>query len=45
MTEVFVGIGSNVEPERHVREAVQRMRQRFGVLRISPVYRNRGGGF
>ncbi|MGH8312614.1 MAG: 2-amino-4-hydroxy-6-hydroxymethyldihydropteridine diphosphokinase, partial [Gammaproteobacteria bacterium] len=45
MTAVFVGIGSNVEPERHVRAAVRRLRQRFGTLQISPVYRNPAVGF
>lgn len=45
MTTVFVGIGSNVEPEQHVRAAVQRLRQRFGTLQISPVYRNPAVGF
>jgi len=45
MTEVFVGIGSNVEPEKHVRMAVQMLRARFGSLRLSPVYRNRAVGF
>lgn len=45
MTEVFVGIGSNVEPERRVREAVARLRRRFGALRLSPVYRNPAVGF
>ena len=45
MTEAFVGIGSNVEPEKHVRMAVQLMRERFGALRLSPVYRNRAVGF
>ncbi|MGA9852812.1 MAG: 2-amino-4-hydroxy-6-hydroxymethyldihydropteridine diphosphokinase [Gammaproteobacteria bacterium] len=45
MTDIFVGIGSNVEPERRVREAVQGLRQRFGALRVSPVYRNPAVGF
>lgn len=45
MTEVFVGIGSNVEPERRVREAVARLRRRFGALQLSPVYRNPAVGF
>lgn len=45
MTEVFVGIGSNVEPERHVRLALQLMRARFGAMRLSPVYRNKAVGF
>lgn len=45
MNEVFVGIGSNVEPERRVREAVRQLRQHFGKLKISPVYRNPAVGF
>ena len=45
MTEVFVGIGSNVEPEKHVRQAVQLMGERFGRLKLSPVYRNKAVGF
>ena len=45
MTEVFVAIGSNVRPEEHVRQAVKLMRERFGRLRLSPVYRNKAVGF
>ena len=45
VTEVFVGIGSNVEPERHIRTAVQLLRERFGAVRVSPVYRNPAVGF
>jgi len=45
MTEAFVGIGSNVRPEEHVRQAVKLMRERFGRLRLSPVYRNKAVGF
>lgn len=45
MTEAFVAIGSNVRPEEHVREAVKLMRERFGALRLSPVYRNKAVGF
>lgn len=43
--EVFVGIGSNIEPERHVRAALAGLEARFGALRISPVYRTRAVGF
>lgn len=45
MSEVFVGIGSNVEPEQRVREAVRQLRQRFGEVNLSPVYRNPAIGF
>lgn len=45
MTEAFVGIGSNVEPEKHFRDAARLLRQRFGTVRFSPVYRNKAVGF
>lgn len=45
MTEVFVGIGSNVEPERRVREAMRQLRRRFGGIKLSPIYRNPAIGF
>lgn len=45
MTKVYVAIGSNVEAERHVSMAVQALRGRFGVLQLSPVYRNHAVGF
>lgn len=45
MTEVFVGIGSNVEPEKHFRAASRLLRERFGAVRLSPVYRNKAVGF
>ncbi|MDX1455050.1 MAG: 2-amino-4-hydroxy-6-hydroxymethyldihydropteridine diphosphokinase [Gammaproteobacteria bacterium] len=45
MVEVFVSIGSNVEPERHVRFAVEALQQRFGELRISTVYQTAAVGF
>lgn len=45
MPEIFVGIGSNIEPEFHIREAAARLRARFGRVRLSPVYRNPAVGF
>lgn len=45
MSEVFVGLGSNVEPESHIRSALDRLRDRFGPLTVSPVYRNPAVGF
>lgn len=45
MTEVFVGAGSNIEPERHLRQALAALAARYGVLRLSPVYRNPAVGF
>ena len=45
MTRAYVGIGSNVEPERHIVMAVQALRGRFGAITLSPLYRNRAVGF
>ena len=45
MPEVFVGIGSNVEPERHVRRAIAGLDSEFGPIAVSPVYRNAAVGF
>jgi 2-amino-4-hydroxy-6-hydroxymethyldihydropteridine diphosphokinase len=45
MPEVYVSVGSNVEPERHLRTAAVALADRFGLLRLSPVYRNRAVGF
>ncbi len=45
MTRAYVGIGSNIEPERHVRAAVAALRERYGPLLISPVYASAAFGF
>jgi 2-amino-4-hydroxy-6-hydroxymethyldihydropteridine diphosphokinase len=45
MTRAYVGIGSNVEPERHMVMAVQALRGRFGTLTLSPFYKNKAVGF
>ena len=45
MTRAYVGIGSNVQPERHIVMAVQALRARFGALRLSPMYQNQAVGF
>ena len=45
MPEVYVGVGSNVEPERHVREAIVELERRFGQLSLSTVYRTEPVGF
>ncbi len=45
MTAVFVGIGSNRERERRIREGLQALRHRFGRLRLSPAYESAAVGF
>lgn len=45
MHRAYLSLGSNVEPERHLRAAVAELRVRFGVLAVSPVYRSPAVGF
>lgn len=45
MVEVFVAAGSNVEPERYLRRALELLRAQYPSLRVSPAYRNRAVGF
>jgi 2-amino-4-hydroxy-6-hydroxymethyldihydropteridine diphosphokinase len=45
MAQVYVGIGSNIEPERNIRSALAALRHRFGPLTVSTVYANPAVGF
>ena len=41
----YLSLGSNVEPQRHLRAAIQALRARFGDVVVSPVYRTPAVGF
>ena len=43
--ETYLSLGSNVEPERNLRAAVAALRERFGEVTVSPVYRTQAVGF
>lgn len=45
MAEVFVALGSNIEPERRLMQAAQRLREAFPRVRFSSCYRNPAVGF
>jgi len=45
MAQVYVSIGSNIEPNRHIRAGLADMRQRFGTLTLSSVYESEAVGF
>ena len=45
MPAVYVAVGSNVEPERHLAMATRELRREFPDVRFSPWYRNRAVGF
>jgi 2-amino-4-hydroxy-6-hydroxymethyldihydropteridine diphosphokinase len=40
MPEVFIGAGSNADPERRLRLAVAELERRFGAVRSSSIYRS-----
>lgn len=42
---VYVSIGSNVQPEKHLQSAVDLLRRRFNVVSISTVYQSPAFGF
>lgn len=45
MTEAFVALGSNIEPEAHLRQAARLLREGFMNTRFSACYRNPAIGF
>ncbi len=45
MAQVFIGVGSNIDPERNIKSGVKAMRQCFGELVISPIYESVAVGF
>jgi 2-amino-4-hydroxy-6-hydroxymethyldihydropteridine diphosphokinase len=44
MPEVFIGAGSNADPERRLRVALAELERRFGAVRRSSVYRSAAVG-
>lgn len=45
MSVAFLSLGSNLHPERHLCAAATTLRERFTVIRFSPVYRVPAQGF
>ena len=45
MAQVYVGIGSNIDPQYHIVGALDHLRTRFGRLQISPIYKTTAEGF
>jgi 2-amino-4-hydroxy-6-hydroxymethyldihydropteridine diphosphokinase len=43
--QAYLSLGSNVEPEDNLRDAVAALRERFGEVVLSPVYRTPAVGF
>ncbi len=45
MSTAYLSLGSNLAAESNLRSAIAALRERFGGLRLSPVYRTRAVGF
>lgn len=45
MTEIFISIGSNIQREKHITEAIRLLCLRYGRLRVSSVYESEAVGF
>ena len=45
MARVYLSLGSNREPRRHLNAALDELRSRFGAITVSPAYRSRSVGF
>ena len=41
----FIGVGSNIDPQRHIPDALRALRSRFGPIACSPAYRSPPLGF
>ena len=44
MTKAYIGLGSNIEPEKYTPMALERLRHRLNVLAVSPFYKARAVG-
>jgi len=44
-TEVFLSIGSNIDPEENLQYACRELKKTFGNIQVSSVYRNEPIGF
>lgn len=45
MPRVYLGIGSNIEREKHIRQALRELERRYGDLLVSTVFESEAVGF
>ncbi len=45
MAQIYVGLGSNIEPEKNLGLAVRELRKKYGELQVSSVYQSAAVGF
>jgi len=45
MVQIYISVGSNVDPEQSIKQGMQAMIEQFGPLRASRVYESKAVGF
>ena len=45
MADVYLGLGSNIDPEKNLRLGLDELRKSYGELRVSSTYQNAAVGF
>ena len=45
MVRVYLGLGSNLQPEENLRLGIRELSRRFSLKAVSPVYQNQAFGF
>lgn len=45
VVQVFIGVGSNMDRDRHIRAGLDALAREFGELQVSPVYESEAVGF
>ena len=45
MARVYLSLGSNIEPQKNLAAAIAELRERFGAITVSPIYRFAAVGF
>jgi len=45
INRVYLGIGSNIDPDVNIRDGLKELQSRYGELSISPVYESKSFGF
>ena len=45
MATVYLGLGSNIEPDKNLGTAIRELRGRYGAIDVSTVYRSKAVGF
>ena len=45
MTRIYLGLGSNINPEKHIPEGINSLKALFSDLQVSPIYLSPAFGF